>query len=131
MRRERDKTTRTSPGWAVVEALMGVAIMGLVAAGLARSVIAAGAINRHHLVRQRCIAAASAQLDSLSAVGKPLPEAGFRRLWPGLRCRLAAVPGKGDWAGLILHTAVVTGTSRGRPVTVTLARYAPPGKEAP
>ena len=117
-------------GWVAIEAMVGTVLLGMILAGVISTLNLTARLNRHHLARQRCIAAAMAQLESLSATGRPIAAADLKRLWPQVRLTLERAAGKGDWAGLTLCKAVAVADTREAPVTVTLARYLPPPQEA-
>ena len=79
--------------------------------------------NHQQMVARRCVAAAQATLDSIAATGRGLSEDDLKRLWPKIRVRVSRSPGRGDWAGLTLVTAVAAGQSYRRQVEVDLRRY--------
>lgn len=107
----------------LAEILVSIAILGLLMGGLAVSQEATRKSNAFQHARQRCIAAAQAQLDSLAAQGKPLAPDDGRRLWPDVRTELAAADGKGQWQGLQRVTVVAIGKANGREVRIELSRY--------
>jgi type II secretory pathway pseudopilin PulG len=113
----------TSGGWLLTETVVGLALIGTLLAGLAVTQNGFRKFNGHQLVRQRCIAAGQAELDSMTATGQPIGEDDFNRLWPGLSARIQETPGEGDWAGLKLVQVVTSGSSYGRTITVRLSRY--------
>ena len=112
-----------SGGWVLVEAIVSLSLLGIVAGILAITQNEAGRFNAAQLARQRCVAAAQAQLDSISADGKELPPDEVSRLWPGLKTQVTRSPGQGQWQGLTLVRVQADGTARDRPVSVKLARY--------
>jgi hypothetical protein len=75
------------------------------------------------LVRQRCIAAAQAQLDSLTVTGRPIREADFSRLWPGLVVSIEKLEGTGQWEGMQLVKVTTTGKGFRKEVQVRVSRY--------
>jgi len=107
----------------VIELVTALALLALIVGGLTVTQRAAGLANAVQLERQHCVAAAQAQLERLSAGGKPLPAAQVEDLWPGVRTRLSAAEGQGEWKGLTLVTVEAQGQTRGRPVRVELSRY--------
>jgi type II secretory pathway pseudopilin PulG len=110
-------------GWALVEAIIALGLLSMVATILALTQSDAGRFNAVQLARQRCIAAAQAQLDSISAGGRELPPGEVARLWPGLKTGVSRSPGQGQWQGLTLVRVQADGVARDRPVSVVLARY--------
>ncbi len=117
------RRTRTRGGWMLVEAVVTVALLGMVAAALSVTQAEAGRFNAIQLMRQRCIAAASAQLDSVAATAQELPPAEVSRLWPGVKTQVSRAAGQGQWQGLTLVTAKAVGDARGHVVSIELARY--------
>ena len=120
---------RRAAGWVAIEAMVGTVLLGMILTGVIAALNLTARVNRHHLAKQRGLAAAMAQLDSLSATGEPIAEADLNRLWPRVKLTLERTPGKGDWVGLTLCKAVAVADNREGPVTVALARYLPPRKE--
>jgi len=120
--------TKSAGGWLVTETLVSMAILGVLMAALAMARSRTAEFNDYHMVRQRCLAAARAQLDSLAAAGRPIGDGDVRRLWPGVRVRVARADGAGDWAGLKRIEATAAARSRRRKVEVALCRYLPAGE---
>lgn len=98
-------------------------------AGLATFQSACGKANRLHLLKQQCILAAEAQLDSIAATGRTIDEKDVTRCWPGVNVRIEKAPGTGQWAGLRRFTVTARATTEGRSVQVQLCRYLPPAEE--
>ena len=119
------RTHSAKRGWMLVDATTGLAIL-LILLGV-MSVVLNGlrTFNHYQLARQRCISAASAQLDSIAATGEPLGEGEMRKLWPGVRVAVSSEPGTGDWQGLQLTRTVATSRSLKKEVIVELCRYVP------
>ncbi len=110
-------------GWILAEVLLSILILGILVGGTALSQETARKFNAVQHSRLRCIAAAQAQLDSLSAQGRPVAPDEFRRLWPDVRMELALADGQGQWQGMKLVTATAIGKANGRKVKVELSRY--------
>jgi type II secretory pathway pseudopilin PulG len=119
------KTNSRSKGFFLTEVIIASAIMAMLLVGLAVSMYGFARFNRYQLVRQQCIAAAQAQLDSVSATGKRIPEEDFRRLWPKLDITVERSAGTGQWASLTLLEVTANGMSYSKEVEVRLARYVP------
>ena len=107
--------------WTDIAVSLGV--LGIILAGLAVSLAGFRTFNHYQLTRQRCMAAAQAQLDSIAATGKPIDDEDFRRLWPKLSVSIDRAPGTGQWRNLELVEATATGISLGKQVKVKLSRY--------
>jgi len=118
-----DKTNRR--GFMMAELIVGTALLGLAIAGLAVTIQGFTVINQYQWTRQRCAAAAQAQLDSLAATGKPIEETEMRRLWPDIEVMMNRTAGEAGWAGLDLVHAAATGWAGSHAVTVRLERYFP------
>ena len=76
--------------------------MAMLLAGLAFSLNGIAKFNRYQLVRQRCIAAAQAELESMAATGAPVSDEDFARLWPKLSVSIKKSPGTGQWLSMQL-----------------------------
>jgi hypothetical protein len=88
---------------------------------------ALGAYSRFNAVqfaRQRCIAAAQAQLDSFSATGSPLSAAEAAKLWPDVKIDVNFDrPRWGQWKGMHLVTVDATAEHKGKTAAVKMSRY--------
>ncbi len=107
----------------LVDLVTALALLALIVGGLTLTRRATGLANALQLERQHCLAAAQAQLERLSAGGKPLSAEQVEGLWRGVRTRLSAAEGQGDWKGLTLVTVEALSQARGRAVRVELSRY--------
>lgn len=110
-------------GFFLTEVIVGLSLLGLLLAGLALSLHTMAKFNRYQLIRQRCIAAAQAQLDSIVTTGAPVRDEDVERLWPGLSVSCRRSPGTGQWQGLELIEATASGKSFRKDVTIRLSRY--------
>jgi len=98
-------------GFLLTELIVSLTVLGVLMVGFALSLHAFAKFNRYQLVRQRCIAAAQAQLDSISVTGKPVPEEEVRRLWPGLTVSIHESAGTGQWQGMRLVQVTAAGSA--------------------
>lgn len=110
-------------GFLLTEIIVAMGLLGLLLAGLALSLHGMAKFNRYQLTRQRCIAAAQAQLDSIVTTGGPLGDEDVQRLWPGLRVSYRRSPGAGQWQGLERLEVTARGKSFRKEVTIRLSRY--------
>jgi type II secretory pathway pseudopilin PulG len=110
-------------GFLAVEMTIALTILGLLVVGLALSMNVIVRFNRHQLVRQQCIAAIQAQLDSIAATGEPVPDEEFKRLWPKLDISIEQSPGQGQWQSMKLVKVTSTGKSFRKDIMVSLSRY--------
>jgi type II secretory pathway pseudopilin PulG len=118
------KKNRTRCGgflWA--ELVVAIGLLGVVVAGLAVSMTGFTLVNNCQWTRQRCTAAAQAQLDSLVATGRPIEPQELQRLWPRVEVQVDRSPGTGPWNGLDLLQVTATAQAGRRKITVHLARY--------
>ena len=120
------KPGRLCGGWLMIEMMVALAILGILAVGLAQTQYHLGRFNAVQLARMRCIAAAQAQLDSISATGQPIADNELARLWPGVRTVVDESPGQGDWTGLTMVKVTASGSAKGPEVKLELARYVVP-----
>lgn len=114
---------RRSGGWLVTELLVGLSLIGLILAALAAARYQARELHGLHLLKQRCVSAARAQIDSIAATGRALPDAEVRRLWPGVKVAVERAAGEGDWAGLTRVSVTASARRSDRAVRVVLGRY--------
>lgn len=110
-------------GFVLAELAVSTALLGLVIAGLAVSMQGFSMFNQYQWTRQRCVAAAEAQLDSLAATGKPIGEGELKRLWPEVDVVMDRTAGVAPWEGLQLVRITATGTTGARKAAVRLERY--------
>ncbi len=110
-------------GWMLAEMIVAMTVLGMVLVGLALSLNGFTRFNHYQLVRQRCIASAQAQLDSLAATGEPIGESEFKRLWPKLTCTIEETSGIGQWEGTKLVRVTTIGPSTNNKAKITLSRY--------
>jgi prepilin-type N-terminal cleavage/methylation domain-containing protein len=114
---------KKSKGFTLTEIIVASAIIGMLVAGLAISMYGFAKFNRYQLVRQQCIAAIMAELDSITTTGKPIPDEDLNRLWPKIDINIKSSPGTGQWQGLSLIEVTANGMSYSKEVKVKLARY--------
>jgi len=119
MSRENKKCS----GYLLTELIVALTILGMLFIVLASSLYGFAKFNRYQLVRQRCISAAQAQLDSIAVTGKPIPDQDFKRLWPRLTVSVHQSPGTGQWEGMKLVSVTARGGSFNKEVEVQLHRY--------
>ena len=110
-------------GYLLTETAVALGLLGILLSGLGLSLHGFAKFNRYQLTRQQCIAAARAQLDSITATGKPIPDEDIKRLWPKLSVTIGESAGAGQWEGLKLVEVVAGGISFGKEVKVRLCRY--------
>jgi uncharacterized protein involved in outer membrane biogenesis len=110
-------------GFFITEIIVASAILGLLLVGLALSLYGFAKFNRYQLVRQQCIAAAQAELDSITITGEPIPDEDFKRLWPKLGVNIKSSAGIGQWQAMTLVEVTANGMSFSKEVKVQLARY--------
>jgi len=110
-------------GFLLVEMTVGLTVLAMLLAGVAFSMNGMAKFNRYQLVRQQCIAAAQAELDSLTATGKPIPDEDFRRMWPQISVSIEKSDGDDQWQGLELVNVSASGKSFRKEVKIHLSRY--------
>ena len=113
----------THCGFLLTEIIIALSILGLLLGGLGVSLAGFARFNRYQLTRQQCIAAAQAQIESIAATGRPIPDQDVTRLWPGLTVSIQETPGAAQWQGLTLVKVAASDKSRRRKVEIQLARY--------
>jgi type II secretory pathway pseudopilin PulG len=117
------RTNKKYRGFLMTEIIVALSLLGLLLAGLALSLSGLARFNRYQLVRQQCIAAAEAQLDSIAATGKPVADDEFKRLWPKVTVSVKRSPGTGKWQDMELIAVATNGISYHKEVKIKLSRY--------
>ena len=110
-------------GFLLAELMVATALLGLIIACLAVSMNGFSLVNDCQWARQRCTAAAEAQLDSLTATGRLIEPQEIKRLWPGVDVSVDESSGAAPWDGLELVRVTATAQAGPRKITVHLARY--------
>ena len=110
-------------GFLVTEMTVALTVTGILLVGFALSLHAFATFNSYQLVRQRCIAAAQAELDSIAARGQAIADEDFQRLWPKLNVSIKKSSGTGQWKGMELVEVTTKGKSFRNEVNVQLSRY--------
>jgi type II secretory pathway pseudopilin PulG len=105
------------------ELVVATGLLGLIVAGMAVSLGGFAAFNRYLWTRQRCTAAARAQLDSVVATGRPIEPQELKRLWPEAEVTVDVTPGAPPWEGLQRVAVTATAPAGAREVKVRLVRY--------
>ncbi len=121
---------RHARGFLLAELIVSIAIAGMIVMGLVISMQGAAAFNKYQWSRQQCIAAAQAQIDTLTATGTPLADEEIQRLWPKVTVVVERSAGQGQWAGLELVQVTARMKVTARPAQVRLARYVQPPTRA-
>ena len=114
---------RSCGGWIMIEMIVTLIILGMLVVALAQIQYQIQRFNGVQLARMRCIAAAQAELDSITARGQGIDDAELARLWPSVRLEVEQSAGEADWTGLKLLKVTAVGKSNGPEVRVELARY--------
>ncbi len=117
---DRNKKYR---GFLLTELVVSLVVLGFILTCLALSLNGFRKFNHYQLVRQRCIAAAQAELDSIAVTGREISEEDFKRLWPSLSVSVEKTAGTGQWKGLELVSVKAKARSFNNNVEVELTRY--------
>ncbi len=110
-------------GYLFADLMAALAVLGFLLAGFAISLDGFRRFNHYQLVRQRCVAAAQAELDSVTTTGKPIGEEGFKQLWPKLSVFIEKSDGAGQWKGLKLVKVKTKAKSFNKDIEVELSKY--------
>ena len=116
-------TGKKYKGVFVAELIVGFTVLGMLVVCLAVSLYGIAKFNLFQQAKLQCVAAAQAQLDSITATGQPVSEDDFKRLWPKIDVTIEQSEGTGQWAGLKFVVAKTKGMSFSKPVNVELSRY--------
>jgi type II secretory pathway pseudopilin PulG len=115
-------------GFLMAELTIALTVLGILLVCFALSLQAFAQFNSYQLVRQRCIAAAQAELDSIAATGNSIPAEDFQRLWPRLNVSIKKSLGTSQWERMELVKVTTKGKSFRNEVNVKLSRYILTGK---
>jgi len=110
-------------GFLMTELIVSIIVLGVIITAFASSLISFARFNHHQLVRQRCISAGQATLDSIAATGKPISAQDLERLWPGVTISIQEADGTGQWQGMRILQVRTRANSFNRKVEVRLCRY--------
>ncbi len=118
--------TKKRAGFLASELTVALSVLAVLLTCFAMSLHGFAKFNRYQLIRQRCIAAAQAQLDSITATGKPIVQDDLKRLWPTLNVSIERSAATGQWQGMELIEVTAKGESFRNKVQVKLSRYTLP-----
>jgi len=110
-------------GFLLAEMTVSLTILAMLLASVAFSLNGIAKFNSYQLVRQQCVAAAQAELDSLTATGKSIPDEDVRRIWPRISVTTEKSAGDGQWLGTELVEVTASGKSFRKEVKIQLSRY--------
>ena len=110
-------------GFLFTDLVVGLAVLGILLTGLALSLHGFAKFNHYQLLRQRCTAAAQAELDSIAITGRPIGDEALKRLWPKVSVSIQQSEGAGQWEGMKLVKVTAGGKSFRKEVKVRLSRY--------
>ncbi len=116
----REKIARK--GFLMNELIVALTVMAMLLVAFALSLDGFRRFNHFHLVKQRCLSAAQATLDSISAAA-PIIQEDVNQLWPGICIEVNKTPGQGQWKEMTLITVTAHGQALNKKVTVSLSRY--------
>jgi hypothetical protein len=117
------RNKRRFGGFIFAEIAVSLTVMAMLLAGVAFSLNGIAKFNHYQLVRQQCIAAAQAELDSLTATGNQIEDEDFSRIWPQLSVSIEKTAGQGQWQGIQLVKVTTAGKYLRKQVTIELSRY--------
>lgn len=110
-------------GFLFVEMTVAFTVMAMLLAGVAFSLNGIAKFNHYQLIRQQCIAAAQAELDSFTATGEPIKDEDFNRVWPQLSVSIEKSAGQGQWRSAQLVKVITSGRYLRKHVIIEQSRY--------
>lgn len=111
-------------GFLLADTIVGIATLGIILGLLYVSLCNLRKFNQYQLARQRCIAAACAQLDSISVTAKQISDEDMHRLWPRVDISIEKIPATGQWEGFkIVKVTAGSVVAGARIVEIESARY--------
>ncbi len=120
---------RKNNGWLLTEIAVTLFVLASFFMVMISATATFGRFNRLLLNKQRCLAAARAQVDSVVFTGRALKAEDFKRLWPRLEVDVDIRDGAGDWKGLKLCVVTTSVKARKRNIEIRLSQYYPPDGE--
>ncbi|MHC4758616.1 MAG: hypothetical protein ACYTE8_08160, partial [Planctomycetota bacterium] len=114
-----------------LELAVTLGLMGIILTCLSISLISFQRFNDYQLTRQKCIAAAQAQLESMALSGTKLDDGTLKRLWPKVSIEVEKSPAAGQWQGLELIKVTADSHSFNKDVKIELSRYIQPKGNKP
>ena len=114
---------RRYSGFLFVEMTVAFTVIAMLLAGVAFSLNGIAKFNHYQLIRQQCIAAAQAELDSFTATGEPIKDEDFNRVWPQLKVSIEKTAGQGQWQAAQLVKVTTSGRYLRKQVIIELSRY--------
>ena len=112
------KKTRQG-GFLTADMIVAASLLGLIIMVFTVSLVRFSRFNHYQWARQRCTAAALAQLDCLTATASLIDAKELERLWPGVDVSVQRTPAEAPWKGL--NRVQVTATTKR--TTICLTRY--------
>jgi prepilin-type N-terminal cleavage/methylation domain-containing protein len=113
----------TRRGFTLTELIVSIIVLGALFIIFALSLDGFRRLNNYQLVRQRCVSAAQATLDSIASTGSAIDENDLQRLWPGISIKIDESQGSGQWTGLKVITVTAEAASFNKKAEVRLSRY--------
>ncbi|MHC4264584.1 MAG: pilus assembly FimT family protein [Planctomycetota bacterium] len=110
-------------GHLYIELMVVMALIGFIMTCLAISMSAFQRFNHYQLARQKCIAAAQAQIESITLSDSEVEPELFGSLWPKISVSIEKLPGNGQWKGLHLIKVTANTRSAYQDVEIELSRY--------
>lgn len=121
---------RNNNGWIIAEIIVAISVLAVIGASLVLTMRTFGTFNKVQLAKQRCLAAGSAQLDSLTVTGQLINKEDFARLWPDVEMLVEETKGQSDWEGMkLIMITTTTRKPRAGKVSIELGRYFNTAKE--
>lgn len=120
------KMHRKQIGMLSIELVVALGLLVAIFGVLAALNTSFGKLNTYLWAEHTCYDAAQAQADAIAVTGRPIDEAVFQQLWPGVVYSIDTTAGLGQWEGL-LRINVTTRKNIGyKDVEVILTRYLNP-----
>jgi len=119
-----DKNERNE-GFVLTEMTVSLTLLAMLLAVLASSLYGIAKFNHYQLVRQKCIAAAQAQIESIAVTGEAISDDDIADLWSNVSVSSEKSPGTGQWESMELLEVTAVGRSFRKEVKIRLCRYLP------
>ena len=121
-------TNKKHKGMLSVELVVAVSVLATVIGVLVALGHSFGKLNNNLWAKHICSNAGQAQMDAIAVTGKPIDDARFKKLWPGVSCQIEKSDGSGQWQGLRKIDLTLSKKVKQKNVEVQFTRFVPAEK---
>ncbi len=122
------KKHKKHKGMLSIEFVVAISVLATIIGVLVALGHSFGKLNNNLWARHICGNAGQAQMDAIATTGKPIDEATFKKLWPGVSCTVEKSDGSGQWQGLQRIDLTLSKKVKQKDVEVQFTRFVPAEK---